>query len=54
LSAAEGKTLLHGDINQSNLLIDRAGTVNLIDWAQPERPPPPGSPIAGLAAKPGS
>ncbi len=37
LSAAEGKTLLHGDINQSNLLIDRAGTVVVIDWAQPVR-----------------
>lgn len=37
LSAAEGKTLLHGDINQSNLLIDHAGTVVLIDWAQPVR-----------------
>lgn len=37
LSAAEGKTLLHGDINQSNLLIDSAGAVVLIDWAQPVR-----------------
>ncbi len=37
LPAAQGKTLLHGDINQSNLLIDRAGTVALIDWAQPVR-----------------
>lgn len=37
LPAAEGKTLLHGDINQSNLLIDRAGAVVLIDWAQPVR-----------------
>lgn len=27
LSAAEGKTLLHGDINQANLLIDNAGAV---------------------------
>ncbi len=37
LSAAEGKTLLHGDINQSNLLFDSAGEVVLIDWAQPVR-----------------
>lgn len=37
LPAAEGTTLLHGDINQSNLLIDHAGTVVLIDWAQPVR-----------------
>lgn len=37
LSAAEGKTLLHGDINQSNLLVDRTGGVVLIDWAQPVR-----------------
>lgn len=37
LSAAEGATLLHGDINQSNLLIDSAGAVVLIDWAQPVR-----------------
>ncbi|MGH3915275.1 MAG: aminoglycoside phosphotransferase family protein [Pseudonocardiaceae bacterium] len=35
LGAAEGTTLLHGDINQSNLLIDGAGKVALIDWAQP-------------------
>jgi len=37
LSAAEGETLLHGDINQSNLLIDSAGAVVLIDCAQPVR-----------------
>ncbi|MGH3871897.1 MAG: phosphotransferase [Pseudonocardiaceae bacterium] len=35
LATAEGKTLLHGDINQSNLLIDCNGLVTLIDWAQP-------------------
>lgn len=35
LAAAEGTTLLHGDINPSNLLIDGAGKVVLIDWAQP-------------------
>ncbi|MGQ0776524.1 MAG: phosphotransferase family protein [Pseudonocardiales bacterium] len=35
LAAAEGSALLHGDINQSNLLIDSAGQVLLIDWAQP-------------------
>lgn len=35
LPAAAGKTLLHGDINQSNLLIDDVGRVVLIDWAQP-------------------
>jgi aminoglycoside phosphotransferase (APT) family kinase protein len=35
LPAAEGKTLLHDDINQSNLLIDDVGRVVLLDWAQP-------------------
>ncbi len=35
LPAAEGKTLLHGDINQSNLLINCAGAAVLVDWAQP-------------------
>ena len=36
LSAADGKTLLHGDINASNLIVtDR--TVFLVDWAQPVR-----------------
>lgn len=35
LLAAEGKTLLHDDINQSNLLVGSAGAVVLIDWAQP-------------------
>jgi RIO-like serine/threonine protein kinase len=32
LPAAEGKALLHGDINQSNLLIASAGAVVVIDW----------------------
>ncbi|MEU9884334.1 phosphotransferase [Sphaerisporangium sp. NPDC051011] len=35
LRAAAGPTLLHGDINASNLLIDGTGGVHLIDWAQP-------------------
>lgn len=35
LPAAEGKTLLHSDINRSNLLVDSAGAIVLIDWAQP-------------------
>ncbi|MFI0350962.1 phosphotransferase family protein [Actinomadura sp. 9N407] len=36
LSAADGNTLLHGDINASNLLITN-DKVLLIDWAQPVR-----------------
>jgi hypothetical protein len=36
LAAADGDTLLHGDINASNLLITD-GRVWLIDWAQPVR-----------------
>jgi hypothetical protein len=36
LTAAAGNTLIHGDINASNLLINDAG-VHLIDWAQPAR-----------------
>jgi len=35
LAAADGKTLVHGDINASNLLITGAREVFLIDWAQP-------------------
>ncbi|MCO6008617.1 phosphotransferase [Actinoallomurus purpureus] len=37
LAAAGGTTLVHGDVNASNLLIDRAEGVCLIDWAQPVR-----------------
>ncbi|WP_433259448.1 phosphotransferase family protein (plasmid) [Streptosporangium sp. CA-135522] len=37
LAAVDGDTLLHGDINRSNLLIDRDQAVWLIDWAQPVR-----------------
>ena len=37
LEAADGDTLLHGDINASNLLVDPAGKVWLVDWAQPVR-----------------
>jgi Phosphotransferase enzyme family len=36
LAAAAGDTLIHGDINASNLLVNDAG-VHLIDWAQPTR-----------------
>jgi aminoglycoside phosphotransferase (APT) family kinase protein len=36
LAAAAGDTLIHGDINASNLLVGEAG-VYLIDWAQPTR-----------------
>jgi aminoglycoside phosphotransferase (APT) family kinase protein len=35
--AADGDTLLHGDINTSNLLISQDQKVWLIDWAQPAR-----------------
>ena len=35
LAAADGKTLVHGDINASNLLITGTREVFLIDWAQP-------------------
>jgi hypothetical protein len=35
LAAADGKTLVHGDINASNMLITDAREVFLIDWAQP-------------------
>jgi Ser/Thr protein kinase RdoA (MazF antagonist) len=35
LTAADGKTLVHGDISASNLLVTRVGSVFLIDWAQP-------------------
>ncbi len=34
LTAADGKTLLHGDINASNLLVADT-TVLLVDWGQP-------------------
>lgn len=34
LSAADGRTLLHGDINRSNLLIT-GGRAALVDWGQP-------------------
>jgi len=37
LAAADGGTLLHGDINASNLLISPGCKVWLIDWAQPVR-----------------
>jgi RIO1 family protein len=37
LMAARGDTLVHGDVNASNLLVDRAQDVYLIDWAQPVR-----------------
>jgi aminoglycoside phosphotransferase (APT) family kinase protein len=36
LAAAAGDTLVHGDVNASNLLVSNAG-VYLIDWAQPAR-----------------
>ncbi|TDD88333.1 aminoglycoside phosphotransferase, partial [Actinomadura darangshiensis] len=36
LSAADGDTLLHGDINRTNLLIT-AGRAMLVDWGQPVR-----------------
>jgi hypothetical protein len=35
LLAADGKTLVHGDISASNLLVTRGRSVFLIDWAQP-------------------
>jgi aminoglycoside phosphotransferase (APT) family kinase protein len=35
LATADGKTLVHGDINSSNLLITGDRSVFLIDWAQP-------------------
>jgi Phosphotransferase enzyme family len=35
LAAADGKTLVHGDINASNLLVTGTRSVFLIDWAQP-------------------
>lgn len=37
LTAADGDTLLHGDINPSNVLIDPDGKTWLVDWAQPVR-----------------
>ncbi|MEV0406141.1 hypothetical protein [Actinoallomurus sp. NPDC050550] len=37
LTAAGGDTLVHGDVNASNLLVDRVQAVYLIDWAQPVR-----------------
>jgi hypothetical protein len=37
LAAADGDTLLHGDINASNMLIDPDGNTWLVDWAQPVR-----------------
>ncbi|GAA4617326.1 hypothetical protein GCM10023195_77320 [Actinoallomurus liliacearum] len=37
LPAAAGDTLIHGDVNTSNLLIDPEGRAFLIDWAQPAR-----------------
>ena len=37
LAAADGDTLLHGDINASNLLITTDGKTWLVDWAQPVR-----------------
>jgi aminoglycoside phosphotransferase (APT) family kinase protein len=40
LAAADGDTLLHGDINASNLLISHDQKVWLIDWAQPVRGAP--------------
>ncbi|MEV4096589.1 hypothetical protein [Streptosporangium saharense] len=39
LDAADGDTLLHGDVNRANLLINPAG-VWLVDWAQPVRGAP--------------
>lgn len=36
LAAAAGDTLVHGDVNSSNLLVGETG-VYLIDWAQPAR-----------------
>ncbi|MGI8445732.1 MAG: phosphotransferase family protein [Streptosporangiaceae bacterium] len=35
MAAADGQTLVHGDINASNLLITGTREVFLIDWAQP-------------------
>jgi len=35
LNAAGGKTLVHGDVSASNLLVTPARSVFLIDWAQP-------------------
>jgi aminoglycoside phosphotransferase (APT) family kinase protein len=35
LSAADGQTLVHGDISASNLLVTDAGRVLVVDWAQP-------------------
>lgn len=35
LAAADGKTLVHGDISASNLLIAADRSVFLVDWAQP-------------------
>jgi hypothetical protein len=37
LTAADGDTLLHGDINPSNLLVSPEKKIWLIDWAQPVR-----------------
>ncbi len=37
LAAADGETLLHGDINASNLLITPDQKTWLVDWAQPVR-----------------
>ncbi|MDL4774267.1 phosphotransferase family protein [Actinomadura xylanilytica] len=39
LTAADGDTLLHGDINRSNLLVTD-DEVYLVDWAQPVRGAP--------------
>lgn len=35
LGGADGTTLVHGDIRPDNLLITPAGTVTVVDWAQP-------------------
>jgi len=35
LAGADGKTLVHGDISASNLLISADRSVFLVDWAQP-------------------
>jgi hypothetical protein len=35
LAAADGSTLIHGDISASNLLVTRDCAVFLVDWAQP-------------------
>lgn len=37
LDAASGDTLVHGDVNRSNLLLDSGSRVWLLDWAQPVR-----------------